>query len=64
MPVLTQVLLALMTAIYATMAVGLFGEAEPVLFGTFSRAIFTMFQVRPAHICTNVCVCVCVRECE
>ena len=52
-----------MTAIYATMAVGLFGEAEPVLFGTFSRAIFTMFQVRPAHICTNVCVCVCACVC-
>ena len=44
-PVLNAlVLLALITAIYATMAVGLFGEENDVMFGTFSRAIFTMFQ--------------------
>ena len=45
MPVInSMVLLALVTAIYASMAVGLFGEAQPIMFGKFSRAMFTMFQ--------------------
>jgi hypothetical protein len=41
----SMLLLALITAIYASMAVGLFGEDEPVLFGRLSRSMFTMFQV-------------------
>ena len=46
MPVLNSfVLLGLVTAIYASMAVGLFGEKEPLLFGKLSAAMFTMFQV-------------------
>ena len=45
-PVLnSMVLLALITGIYASMAVGLFGEKEPVFFGSLSRALFSMFQV-------------------
>lgn len=38
-------LLALITGIYASMAVGLFGEKDPIFFGKLSRAMFTMFQV-------------------
>jgi hypothetical protein len=37
-------LLLLITAIYASMAVGLFGEQDPINFGRLSRAVFTMFQ--------------------
>jgi voltage-gated sodium channel len=45
-PVLnTFVLMGLVTCIYASMAVGLFGEKEPVLFGKLSASLFTMFQV-------------------
>ena len=33
----SMLLLALITAIYASMAVGLFGEQDPVLFGRLSR---------------------------
>ena len=64
-PVLnSMVLLALITAIYASMAVGLFGEDEPVYFGKFSRSMFTMFQVVWAvHVCVCEYVCVCVIVC-
>jgi voltage-gated sodium channel len=41
----SMLLLALITAIYASMAVGLFGEQSPVLFGRLSRSMFTMFQI-------------------
>ena len=34
-----------LAAIYASMAVGLFGPDEPILFGKLSRSLFTMFQV-------------------
>ena len=52
MPVLNSfVLLGLVTAIYASMAVGLFGEKEPLLFGKLSAAMFTMFQVRIRPVC-------------
>ena len=45
-PVLNSMsLLGLITAIYASMAVGLFGEEDPVNFGKLSYALFTMFQV-------------------
>ena len=60
MPVLNSfVLLGLVTAIYASMAVGLFGEKEPLLFGKLSAAMFTMFQVRIRPVCVPlrpVCV--------
>lgn len=40
MPVLNSMsLLFLITAIYASMAVGLFGDEDPVNFGTLSRAV-------------------------
>ena len=46
LPVLnSMVLLGLITAIYASVAVGLFAESQPIMFGKFSRAMFTMFQV-------------------
>ena len=52
MPVLNSfVLLGLVTAIYASMAVGLFGEKEPLLFGKLSAAMFTMFQVLFRPVC-------------
>jgi hypothetical protein len=45
-PVLnSMVLLGLITSIYASMAVGLFGDNSPRNFGKFSRAMFSMFQV-------------------
>jgi voltage-gated sodium channel len=37
--------LFLVTAIYAIVAVDLFGEQNPVFFGTFTSSLFTMFQV-------------------
>ena len=46
-PVLNAMsLLLLITAIYASMAVGLFGRQDPTNFGKLSRALFAMFQVR------------------
>ena len=46
MPVLNAfTLLGLVSAIYASMAVGLFGAQSPVLFGKLSSSMFTMFQV-------------------
>lgn len=44
------VLLGLVTCIYASMAVGLFGEKEPLMFGKLSAAMFTMFQVSSADL--------------
>jgi voltage-gated sodium channel len=41
----SMILLGLITAIYASMAVGLFGEDHPILFGKLSRSMYTMFQV-------------------
>jgi hypothetical protein len=32
------------------MAVGLFGEKEPLMFGKLSAAMFTMFQVSSADL--------------
>lgn len=53
LPVLNSfILLGLVTAIYASMAVGLFGDAEPLMFGKLSAAMFSMFQV-----CTGVWTC-------
>ncbi len=40
----SMVLLGLISSIYASMVVNLFGEQEPMHFGKFSRSIFTMFQ--------------------
>ena len=39
------VIYGLVTVIYASIAVGLFGDDEEVLFGRLSRSVFTMFQV-------------------
>jgi len=44
------VLLGLVTCIYASMAVGLFGEKEPLMFGKLSASMFTMFQVSSADL--------------
>ena len=44
------VLLGLVTCIYASMAVGLFGEKEPLMFGKLSASMFTMFQVLYADL--------------
>ena len=38
------VLLTLITSIYATMGVNLFGDSHPELFGYFSTGMFTMFE--------------------
>ena len=44
-PVLNSlVLLGLITCIFAVMAVGFFGNKEPILFGTFTASFFSMFQ--------------------
>ena len=44
-PILNAFLICgLITIVYSSIAVGLFGEDEPVLFGTLSRSTFTMFQ--------------------
>ena len=44
----SMLLLALITAIYASMAVGLFGEQDPVLFGRLSRYLYRTVDHRPA----------------
>ena len=51
----SMVLLGLVTAIYSSMAVGLFGESHPVMFGKLTRAMFTMFQVPPPP--PPLCIC-------
>ena len=46
-PVLSSfVILVLVTCIYAVLAVNLFQDRNPALFGDFKRALFTMFTVR------------------
>ena len=40
----SMVLLALITAIYASLGVTLFAANEPEKFGKLSSALFTMFQ--------------------
>uniref|UniRef100_A0A7S0NDF1 EF-hand domain-containing protein n=1 Tax=Hanusia phi TaxID=3032 RepID=A0A7S0NDF1_9CRYP len=45
-PVLSSfVILVLVTCIYAVLAVNLFQERNPALFGDFKRALFTMFTI-------------------
>jgi hypothetical protein len=39
-----EFLQGLITCIYASMAVSLFGEQDPVKFGRLSQSMFTMFQ--------------------
>ena len=65
MPVLNAfTLLGLVSAIYASMAVGLFGTQSPVLFGKLSSSIFTMFQVSclPSCVVSGKALFVLVKE--
>jgi hypothetical protein len=37
--------MAIVMAIFAVVAFDLFGDADPINFGSFSRSYFSMFQV-------------------
>ena len=39
-------IMAIVVAIFAVVAFDLFADLDPLDFGSFSRAYFTMFQVR------------------
>ena len=63
-------IMALVTSIYAILAVNFYACRQPEYFGSFSRALFTLFQIctgdgwaRYACICVCICPCTCICVC-
>ena len=44
-----MLILGIVIAVYAMLGCTLFASADPYYFGSFSRAYFTMFQVRSTY---------------